>query len=452
MTVSETAGSPPADTQTADPGPPSARTTDAPTTDLTAPDRHPTDAPPTEHQTEAPPNRNPISARTAEQISARTTEVLPVPDRPHRALRLLAPGALFLAIRGIGILIFWWFANVNKTEFSLHRWDGSWYLAIARHGYLGVPQDMLDLYGHHSPTTPMVFFPGYPQLVRWTAVLLGHDYTAAGIAISTVAGVAAAYGVARLARRYTNSPRTAIAMVVLFAAAPMSIVYSMTYPEALLCAFTAWALVGLSERKWGVAGICTAAAGYVSPMAAPLIVAVVAVALIDLVKDRARWDAVAAILMAPAGMLGYLLWVASTTGRGDGYFVVQKQGWGSGFDFGRATAQWFVHTWSTDRSAFTILTTWIVVAAVVLLVVGARHKMPWQLWLFAALTLVFILGSSGIQWDKTRLLLVAFPLLLPMAITVARQRTSTMTLLLLGFTFAGLWFGAYALTVWQFSV
>jgi hypothetical protein len=447
MTVSETAGSPPADTQTADPEPPSARTTDAPTTAHT----HPTDT----HRTDAPPKRNPISTRTTEQISARTaehqTEVLPVPNRPHRALLLLAPGALFLAIRGIGILIFWWFANANKADFSLRRWDGSWYLAIARDGYLGVPQDMLDLYGRHNATTPMVFFPGYPQLVRWTAVLLGHNYTAAGITISTIAGVAAAYGVARLARRYTNSPRTTIAMVVLFAAAPMSIVYSMTYPEALLCAFTAWALVGLSERRWRVAAICTAAAGYVSPMAAPLIVAVVVVALIDLVNDRARWNAVATILMAPMGMLGYLLWVGSTTGRGDGYFVVQKRGWGSGFDFGRATAQWFIRTWSTDRSAFTILTTWIVIAAV-LLVVGARHRMPWQLWLFAALTLVFILGSSGIQWDKARLLLVAFPLLLPIAITVARQRTSTMMLLLLGFTFAGLWFSAYALTVWQFSI
>jgi len=402
---------------------------------------------------------SPTETRSAEPLPDQPTthaqtEVLPAlrDSWPHRALRILAPGALFLAIRGVGILIFWWLATVNNTEFSMHRWDGSWYLAIAQHGYLGVPTDMLDLYGHHSATTPMVFFPGYPELVNWAAVLLGHDYTAAGIAISTIAGVAAAYGVARLARRYTNSPRTAMAMVVLFAAAPMSIVYSMTYPEALLCALTAWALVGLSERRWAVAGLCTAAAGYVSPMAAPLIVAVVTVALMDLVKDKARWEAVAAILMAPAGMLGYLLWVATTTGRGDGYFVVQKQGWGSGFDFGRATVQWFVHTWSTDRSAFTVLTTWIVLAAVILLVLGARHKMPWQLWLFAALTLIFIIGSSGIQWDKARLLLVAFPLLLPMAITAARQRTSTMTMLLLAFTFAGLWFSAYAVTVWQFSI
>ncbi|HEY0806725.1 MAG TPA: hypothetical protein VGD84_16750, partial [Pseudonocardiaceae bacterium] len=190
-----------------------------------------------------------------------------------RRLRFLAPGAIFLGIRGLGLLIFWWFSNANTMHFSLNRWDAGWYLAVARYGYLGVPKDMLDLYGHHTVTTPMVFFPGYPQLVRWSAALFGHSYSVAGVVLSTVAGVAAVYGVDRFARRYTGSRRTGLVMVVLFAAAPMSIVYSMAYPEALLCAFAAWALVGLSERRWGLAGICTAAAGYVSPMAAPLILA-----------------------------------------------------------------------------------------------------------------------------------------------------------------------------------
>jgi hypothetical protein len=360
------------------------------------------------------------------------TDVAPAPnsDPPistlrdgSRRLRFLAPGAIFLGIRGLGLLIFWWFSNANTMHFSLNRWDAGWYLAVARYGYLGVPKDMLDLYGHHTVTTPMVFFPGYPQLVRWSAVLFGHSYSVAGVVVSIVAGVAAAYGVDRLARRYTGSRRTGLVMVVLFAAAPMSIVYSMAYPEALLCAFAAWALVGLSERRWGLAGICTAAAGYVSPMAAPLILAVVAVAVIDLARKRARWDALAAILLAPAGMAGYLLWIASVTGRLDGYFVVQKQGWGSGFDFGWATAQWFVHTWSGDRAVFTVLTTWIVLAAVVLLAIGAtRQRMPWQLWLFSFLVLVFIIGSSGVQWDKVRLLLVAFPLLLPIANVVGGRR------------------------------
>jgi hypothetical protein len=379
------------------------------------------------------------------------TDADQAPTSPPWA-RFLVPGAIFLAVRGLGLLIYWWLGNANNVRFSLTRWDAGWYLAIARHGYLGVPTDMLDLYGKHTVTTPMVFFPGYPQLVRWSAIPFGHNYTVAAVVVSTVAGVAAAYGVNRLARRYTGSSRVGLVMTVLFAAAPMSIVYSMAYPEALLCAFTAWALVGLTERRWGLAGIATAAAGYVSPMAAPLILVVVVLAVTDLAKRR-RWDAVAAMLMAPAGMLGYLLWIASVTGRLDGYFVVQKQGWGSSFDFGLATAQWSVHTLSGDRSAFTVLTTWILLAAIVLLVISAvRRRMPWQLWLFTLLTLIFVVGSSGVQWDKVRLLLVAFPLLIPIAITVARQRATTMTWLLTAFVVAGLWFGAYGLTVWQYSI
>jgi hypothetical protein len=394
------------------------------------------------------PNTNESNTAESNTCHPRTTDAEATPTR----WRLILPGALYVAVRALGVLVFWWFSKINNRPFTLHGWDGAWYLAIAQHGYAGVPTTMLDLYGQHNSTTAMVFFPGYPQLIRWTAFLGHTDYLSAAIAISTVAGIAASYGVARLTHRYTNSPRATIVMVALFAAAPMSIVYSMAYPEALLCACTAWALVGLSERRWWPAAICTAIAGYVSPMAAPLIVAVCVIALIDLIKGRAGWSAVATILLAPAGMLGYLLWVAAMTGDGSGYFLVQKQGWGTGFDFGWSTARWIGRAWSGDRAAFTVLTTWIVLAAVVLLVVGAGRKMPWQSWLFSCLTLVLIIGSTGIQWDKVRLLLVAFPLLLPIATTVARQRTTTAVLLVLGFVSAGLWFGAYGLTVWQFSI
>ncbi|HEX4701979.1 MAG TPA: hypothetical protein VH352_07615 [Pseudonocardiaceae bacterium] len=414
-------------------------------------------------QTNGPPPTQPADTEPPKSVDPNT-------DRPHTTVpdtetppaaavttpirwRLLLPGALYVAVRALGVLILLWFSKINDKPFTLHGWDGAWYLAIARSGYTGVPSTMLDLHGQHGPTTSMVFFPGYPQLVRWTAFLFQDNYVAAAITISTIAGIAASYGVARLTHRHTHSARATIVMVALFAAAPMSIVYSMAYPEALLCACTAWALVGLTERRWWLAGICTAAAGYVSPMAAPLIVAVGLVALIDLVKGRAGWSAVATILMAPAGMLGYLMWVAAMTGNGSGYFLVQKQGWGTGFDFGWSTMRWFERVWSGDRAAFTVLTTWIVLAAVVLLVLGAgRHAMPWQLWLFSCLTLVLIVGATGIQWDKVRLLLVAFPLLLPIAATIARQRTSTAIPLVLGFVFAGLWFGAYGLTVWQFSI
>jgi len=80
MTVSETAGSPPTDTRTADPAPPPARTADSPATNHSA-------------------------------------------LVPHdRTLRILAPGALFLAIRGIGILMLAALSILGLTD--IHQMNG----------------------------------------------------------------------------------------------------------------------------------------------------------------------------------------------------------------------------------------------------------------------------------------------------------------------------------------
>jgi hypothetical protein len=380
------------------------------------------------------------------------TDVRPA-DRPRRWIRALAPAGFFLVIRGAGVGLLAVLAAVHKQSPRLDAWDGGWYLAVAKHGYLGVPSDMLDMYGHHRAATAMVFFPGYPLMVRLMAVVCDHNYLVAGVIVSTVAGVAAAYGVARLARRYTTSRRVAMVMVVLFAAAPMSIVYSMAYPEALLCAFTAWALVGLTERKWWLTGAAAAAAGYVSPMGAPVVATVMAVALIDIVKGRARWPAVATLMMAPAGILGYILWVANQTGRGDGYFLLQRLGWGSGFDFGWSMLKWIGQTLSGDQLAYTVATAWIVVACIGLLAAASRRgTVPWQVWLYSLFAVVLAVGASGIQWDKTRLLLVAFPLLLPVARRVAGYRAGNMVAVTVVLALAGVWFSAYALAVWPYSI
>jgi len=382
------------------------------------------------------------------------------PARPHSRqqrrpwppiARAALPGALYVLVRGAGLGLLAMMVSINHKTLNLQAWDGGWYLAIAQHGYLGVPTSATDMFGHHTAYTAMVFFPGYPQLVRWTAPLLAHNYLAAAITISCIAGVAGAYGVARLAGRHYRSPRTTALAVILFAAAPMAAVYVMAYPEALLSACTAWALVGVVERRWWLAAVCTVIAGYTSPMAAPLIAAVMIVAFVDVVKGRSGWDAAGAVLVVPAGMLGYLLWVGQQTGRGDGYFAAQKAGWGSGWDGGWSMIRWLWQTSAGDTSAYTVIAAWLVLAAVVA-VVAWRRRMPWQVWLFTLLTVLFAVGAAGIQWDKTRLLLEAFPLVLPAAGVLARYRLPkliTIGAVVVGF---GLWFSAYALAVWPYSI
>lgn len=370
---------------------------------------------------------------------------------PRRWLLLAAPLVLYLVVRGLGLLVLEWLKVTNGGKIDLHQWDGSWYLAIAEHGYLGLDSGMLDAFGRHTAYSGMVFFPGYPQAVRVMALLFAHNFLFSGIFVSIVGGVAAAYAIARLTHRMTGSHVAGLLAVVLFAAAPMSIVYSMAYPEALLGGLVAWTFVGLLERRWLMTTVCVAAAGYVSPMAAPLIGVVILAAFVDIFKGRVRWEGLATIVLAPVGMIGYLLWVAVKTGNASGYFAVQKAGWGSGFDGGLTSLQWIEHTWATDSSAFTVLTGWFVVAVVVLLVLGFR-RMPWQLWLFSLGAVLLAVGSSGIVWDKVRLLLVAFPLLIPVAAALARKRPLAIGVVTIVLTFAGLWFSAYSLAVWHSSI
>ncbi|HVV22022.1 MAG TPA: hypothetical protein VHF06_21490 [Pseudonocardiaceae bacterium] len=370
---------------------------------------------------------------------------------PRAWLLAAVPAVLYLVVRGVGIGVYALLVAANHWNFDLHTWDGDWYLQIAQHGYLGVDPSMNPI-GPRTPWTPMVFFPGYPLAVKVVSVLCAGNFVVAGVAVSFVAGVVASYGVARLARNVSNSRRTEIISMVLFAAAPMSITYALTYPEALLCALSVWALVGIVEHRWWLAGPCVIAAGYVSPMAAPLIIVATAAAFRDSMRDRGGWWAPIAGTTASFGMVGYLLWVYVTTGGRASYFSIQRDSYGSHVDFGYSSVKWLWQAVAKDTTTFTTLTALLTVAVVVLTVLLIRFHFPWQVWVYTALTLALALGSAGIQWDKTRLLLSAFPVVLVLATVIAGQRKAAMVGWVTAIALFGLWFSAYSLAVWHYSI
>jgi hypothetical protein len=244
-------------------------------------------------------------------------------------------------------------------------------------------------------------------------------------------------------------------LVALFAAAPMSIVLSMTYSEALFCALAIWCLLGLLRRQWLLAGVCSAAAGLVRPTAAALVAAVGLAGLVAVARGQDGWRPWVAALAAPSGLVGYLAFVAARTGRWDGWFALQQQGWDSGFDGGRATLRFTGRVLTTAPSVLELITVWLLVGALVLLVLCALDwwRGPvWPLLVYAVTVLAMDLGSSGVMNSKARLLLPAFVLLLPVAIGLARQRTALLVLTLTGLTGFSAWFGSYALTVWPYAI
>jgi hypothetical protein len=371
---------------------------------------------------------------------------------------LLTPAMIYLGIRELGLLVLTWMNNAHGLAMGtvLSSWDGLWFLGIAQGGYDGVPAGLLDAHYQRFGTTPLAFFPGYPTAVRWTAEAggwLGVSLLTAALTVTIVSGVICAYGLARLGRVVRGGSRRAgLVLVALFAASPMAVVLSMAYSEALFCAFAVWALVGVLERRWVLAGTCCAFAGLVRPTAAALVLAVGLAALIAVWGDRRDWQAWAGGLLAPLGLVGYLAWVGVRTNRWDGWFYVQQQGWDSGFDGGAALARFVRDTLANPVYPFEVGTVVFVLLSLVLVAVCVVRRLEWPLLVYGIGALAMDLASDGLMNSKVRLMVPAFTLLVPVALALARRRPSTTVLVLCGLAVASAWYGAYGLTTWNFAI
>jgi hypothetical protein len=387
-------------------------------------------------------------------------QAAPIPSvaRLQRVSALLAPALVYLTIRQVSLLVLVWMSTATgvSTRSALTSWDGAWFLSLAAGGYDGVPAGMVDAFGERTAQTSLAFFPGYPALVAAVSWVSGVGVTAAAFVVSAGAGVAAAYGLVRLAETVPHGSRRAgLVLVALFAAAPMSIVLSMTYSEALFCALAIWCLFGLLRRQWLLAGVCSAAAGLVRPTAAALIAAVALAGLVAVVRGQDGWRPWLAALAAPSGLVGYLAFVTARTGRWDGWFALQRQGWESRFDGGRATLLFTGRVLATAPSVLELATVWLLAGALVLLVLCVLdwwRGPAWPLLVYAATVLAMDLGCSGVMNSKARLLIPAFVLLLPVAIGLARRRTVLLVLTLTTLAGFSAWFGSYAITVWPYAI
>ncbi|MCZ4579477.1 hypothetical protein [Gordonia amicalis] len=381
---------------------------------------------------------------------------------------------VYLVIRAIGILTLARFADLRDTTLgkALTVWDGQWMLAIATHGYDGVPASLTDARGVHTSDTAYAFFPGYPYLVGWLAKLPGLTPFGAALTLNLVLGCIAAVGAARLgtvcarlmSRRSPVGPApecaTGLFLVVLFAATPMSIVLNMAYTEAMFCALATWALIGILERRWLLAGIMAGLCGLCRPTAAVLIGVVIVAAIVFLWTSRnsadvtpaARVRAAAAVVISPLGYLAYLGVVWAHTGSPTGWFRIQTEGWDTEFDWGVAAFNFVNEQLVHSAEVATTATSWIVLSTLVMLGVAVWARLPWPVLLFGSLLVAQIVLSSGLMMSRPRLLLPAFVLLIPLAMALARTRPVVAGLIVVPIVIGSSWFGAHMLTVFPHAV
>jgi hypothetical protein len=287
------------------------------------------------------------------------------------------------------------------------------------------------------------------------AWLPGVTLVWAGLTVTAVAGLAAAWGLTTLGMKLTGDPRISLLMVAIWAVAPASTVLSMLYAEALFCAVAVWTLVALVDRRWLTAAGLTIAAGTIRSTAVALVAAVVvaaAAALVEAMRARRpiaeRWRPLVAALLAPLGLLGYLGYVAVRTGRLDGWFWIENHTFHMVFDWGSSTLQTLRHIFLDSPSVPQVLVALFLVAAVSLTAWSLTERIPPCLHVYTVAVVAMALVTSA-NWigSKPRFLLPAVLLALPAARLLAPVRTAVLVPLLALLTALSTWSGLYLIAI-----
>ncbi|WP_405815335.1 mannosyltransferase family protein [Streptomyces sp. NBC_01390] len=383
------------------------------------------------------------------------TRPLPAPQTLRRA----APALLgYVAVRVLGLVaLALWSAARDKSAYKLltARWDSLWYTRVAELGY-GYEVRLPNGDVHSN----LAFFPLLPWLERLLSSVTPMSYADAGFTVSALASLAAAWGVFAVAD-HVYGRRAGVYAAVLWAVLPVGIVQSMAYSESLFTALAAWSLYAVLTGRWLTAGTLALLAGLTRPVGLAVVAAVWATAIASFgtwpgnssdtesspasspessaasrtsfVRRRSApaphgapvWRRALGMLIAPLGAAGYVLWVGHHTGKGPlGYLDVQA-GWRNGFDGGAAFARFVAAKFTSFPSALAGVGLIVGVGLLIwLFVTCVRQRQPLPLLVYAGVVTVLALCASSYFGSKPRLLLPAFPLLLPLALALARLRTA----------------------------
>ena len=334
----------------------------------------------------------------------------------------------------------------------LASWDGWWYQQVAQFGYH--PQ-LIPVPGATSgfmiEQNSAAFFPLYPGLMRLVSDVTGLGLYGAGMLVSVVASLFAAAGIFAVAERLAGT-RAGVIAAGLWAVIPGSGAEWAVYSDSTFVALAAWSCYYVMTRRWIAAGVVTLIAGLNRPTAAALIAAVGIAALIDLYRrESGVLRPVAAMLMAPLGLFGYVGWVGWRMGDWGGYFKLQHDAWLHYFDYG-------VTTWHAMRGVMLgrydypfaypvpdMLAVLIVLALPILIVLMLRLRPPVVLIVYTLVTLVTVLGSAQIFGNVSRYLLPVFPLFVPLAIALRKLSWPVLATVLGSAAIASGWFAGFIL-------
>jgi hypothetical protein len=190
------------------------------------------------------------------------------------------------------------------------RWDGWWYLMIARHGYTYRP--------HHMSS--VAFFPVYPLAIRAVSAVLPGGNGFSAVLLTVVSGAVALVLFHRWCRRRLSASRSRAALVVLALYPFAWYLYGAAYSDALYLALVLTAFLLLEQDHYLLAGLVGAVATAARPTGITLVIGLLAVAL-----DRRRrasnhgraggWPRELLVLSSCAGLAAWCAWLAVRFGN-----------------------------------------------------------------------------------------------------------------------------------------
>lgn len=275
---------------------------------------------------------------------------------------------------------------------GLLTWDAAIYRSIADEGYAALPREVVR------------FFPLHPLLGRW----VGWSGIGSGwalVLLTQLAALGAAVLVWLLVVDATDDRRLADRSAVLLSLWPAAVTLVLAYSEALFLCLALAGLLAMWHRRPLLAVPALFAAGLTRPTASLL---VVAVALSWWERGRepsarpersgpwrslAPWAAAA--VAAPAGTATYLWWLGATMGEASAPLDIQRE-LRAGFRdpvTRLLSAAWDV-VGGDFRQGYNVV---FAVAAIALLVVAVRRRLPMAWTAYLAVGLLVALSANNID-------------------------------------------------------
>jgi hypothetical protein len=312
------------------------------------------------------------------------------------------------------------------------RWDGMWYLSIARHGYQWNPE-------WREREQNIAFFPAYPALMRVSGDAITITAKVArdpshfgggnapvlwgGVLVSIICFGLALRHVYALAMLDTADASTSRRALVLLASYPFSLFYGVAYSESLaLLALSGAILAWRQEDRWRSArwGILT---GLVRSNGWTVSLALIADWVI---RPRGRRDlaGLGAALAPLAGAALYSGYIYYRTGNPLEWAVAQRAWVGYAGPLQFATRRWYeIRQNGLTSYLLTQPVDAATAASILLMAAIAIFLLFRRQWLYAALIVAYLAPALAIDLNATgRLTSVLFPAFI--AIAVATGRTS----------------------------